>query len=85
MTKSIASRLEVVFTKIINEDLSGFMKEIYIGDNVRSLLEVIDFAEDVNLHCIILFIEFEKAFEAICWNVFKKCLTFFNFEDSFQQ
>ena len=43
---------------IINENQSGFMKGRYIGDNIRSLLEVIDLAE--NLPCIILSIDFEE-------------------------
>jgi hypothetical protein len=38
----------------------------------RSLLEVIDLAEDENLPCIILSIDFEKAFDTISWKFFKK-------------
>jgi len=85
MTKCIATRLKVVLTKIINENQSGFIKGRYIGDNIRSLLEVIDLTEDENLPCIILSIDFEKAFDSISWKFLKKCLTFFNFGDSFQQ
>jgi hypothetical protein len=48
---------------------------------VISLLEVIDLAEEENLSCIVLSIDFEKAFDTISW----KCLSFFNFDESFQQ
>lgn len=74
ITKCIATRLKVVLTKIINENQSGFMKGRYIGDNVRSLLEVIDLAEDENLPCIILPIDFEKPFDTISWKFFKNVL-----------
>ena len=63
----------------------GFIKGRYIGDNIRSLLEVIDLAEEENLSCIILSIDFEKAFDTISWKFLNKCLIFFNFGSSFQQ
>ena len=85
MAKCIATRLKLVLTKIINENQCGFIKGRYIGDNIRSLLEVIDLAEEENLSCIILSIDFEKAFDTISWKFLKKCLVFFNFGTSFQQ
>jgi ATP-dependent 26S proteasome regulatory subunit len=55
MTKCIATRLKNNLIKIINKNQSGFIKGRYIGDNIRSLLEVIDLAEEENLSCIVLF------------------------------
>ena len=49
MTKCIATRLKNNLIKIINKSQSGFIKGRYIGDNIRSLLEVIDLAEEENL------------------------------------
>ena len=85
MTKCIATRLKNNLIKIINKSQSGFIKGRYIGDNIRSLLEVIDLAEEENLSCIVLSIDFEKAFDTISWKFKKKCLSFFNFGESFQQ
>ena len=85
MAKCIASRLKLVLTKIISENQCGFMKGRYIRDNIRNLLEVIDLAEEENLSCIILSIDFEKAFDTISWKFLAKCLIFFNFGSSFQQ
>jgi hypothetical protein len=50
------------------------IKEInrYIGDYIRSLLEVIDLTEEENLSCIVLSIDFEKAFDTISWKFKKK-------------
>ena len=49
MTKCIATRLKNNLIKIINKNQFGFIKGRYIGDNIRSLLEVIDLAEEENL------------------------------------
>ena len=53
MTKCIATRLKNNLIKIINKSQSGIIKGRYIGDNIRSLLEVIDLAEEENLSCIV--------------------------------
>ena len=63
MTKCIATRLKNNLIKIINKSQSGFTKGRYIGDYIRSLLEVIDLTEEENLSCIVLSIDFEKAFD----------------------
>ena len=85
MTKCIATRLKNNLIKIINKNQSGYIKGRYIGDNIRSLLEVIQLAEEENLSCIVLSKDFEKAFDTISWKLKKKCLSFFNFGESFQQ
>jgi hypothetical protein len=43
MTKCIATRLKNNLIKITNKNQSGFIKGRYIGDNIRSRLEVIAF------------------------------------------
>ena len=85
MTKCIALRLKKVLTHIINHDQKGFMTGRYIGDNIRTLLDIIDIVEDENLSGVILSIDFEKAFDTISWQFLMKCLHFFNFGPSFIQ
>ena len=72
MTKCIATRLKNNLIKIINKNQSGFIKGRYIGDNIRSLVEAIDLAEEENLSCIGLSIDFEKVFDTISWKLKKK-------------
>ena len=40
LTKAIAKRLEKVLPKIINPDQTGYVKDRYIGENVRLILEL---------------------------------------------
>ena len=75
MTKCIATRLKNNLIKIIYKNQSGFIKGRNIGDNIRSLLEVIDLAEEENRSCIVLSIDFEKVFDTISWK-FKKKMSF---------
>jgi uncharacterized protein YbcI len=76
MTKCIATRLKNNLIKIINKNQFGFIKGRYIGDNIRSLLEVIDLAEEESLSCIVLSIDFEKAFDTISWKLKKNVFPF---------
>ena len=78
MTKCIATRLKNNLIKIINKSQSGFIngRYIHVGDNIRSLLEVIDLAEEENISCIVLSIDFEKAFDTISWKLKKKIFPF---------
>jgi hypothetical protein len=85
MTKCIATRLKNNLIKIIYKNQSGFIKGRYIGDNIRSLLEVINLAEEENLSCIVLSIDFEKAFDTISWKLKKNVFPFLIFVESFQQ
>ena len=71
MTKCIATRLKNNLIKSINKNQSGFIKGRHIGDNIRSLLDVIDLVEEENLSCIVLSIDFEKAFDTISWKLKK--------------
>ena len=52
MTKCIATRLKNNLIKIISKSQSGFIKGRYIGDNIRSLLEVIYLAEPF-MYCFV--------------------------------
>jgi hypothetical protein len=77
MTKCIATRLKNNLIIIINKSQSGFIKGRYIGDNIRSLLEVIDITEGENLSCNVLSIDSEKAFDTISWKFKKKMFFLF--------
>ena len=55
--------------KLIHSDQTGFMKDRFIGQNVRLLKKISG---------IFLFIEFGKAFDSIEWNFIKRSLELFN-------
>ena len=84
MTKCIASRLKKVLPRIIHQNQTGFMKDRYIGFNIRLILDLIEYAERENKPGIIFSIDFEKAFDSVSWEFLEKSINYFNFGESFK-
>ena len=82
-TKAIANRMKKVLNSLIHSSQTGFLKGRYIGENIRTIFEVIENFNDDNLPGIIFFADFEKAFDSIDHNFIFKCLNYFNFGKSF--
>ena len=83
LAKLLAKRLQTVLPSVINEDQSGYIKNRYIGENVRTILDIIELTKDKINPGVILFLDFEKAFDSISWNFLFKTLHAFNFGDIF--
>ena len=84
-TKSIANRIKPILPSIINNTQTGFIKDRYIGENVRILEDLLDYVEEENLPCLLFFSDFEKAFDSIDHSYLLDVLHHFNFGDSFIQ
>ena len=64
-TKCIAKRLEKVLPMLIDRDQTGYVKNSFIGENIRLISDVIESYEGKNLPGMLLFIDFEKAFDSL--------------------
>ena len=82
-TKVIANRIKNVLPGIIHSNQSGFMKGRFIGETARSILDIIAHTESSKLPGVLLFIDFEEAFDSIEHNFLYKALERFNFGPSF--
>ena len=51
--------------KIINSDQTGFIKGRYIGEKIRLISDVMDYAKAENLSGILLSLDFKKAFDTL--------------------
>jgi len=58
---------------------AGFIKGRFIGEVARSILDIIDYTEMSKMPGVLLFIDFEKAFDSIEWDFLYKSLAAFNF------
>ena len=74
--KSIATRLKKVLPYLINNDQTGFLKGRFIGENIRLINSVIDYAEKQNIPGLLLFVDFEKAFDTLEWTFVEKTFPF---------
>ena len=78
-SKVIANRIKNVLPQIIHHNQSGFIKVRFIGEVARSILDIIDYTESFKLPGILLFIDFEKAFDSIECDFLYQSLEPFNF------
>ena len=83
MTKAIASRIKNVLPDIIHPNQTGYEKDRFIGETIRSIYDVMDFMVKENIPGLMLFIDFEKAFDSVEWDFLFKCLEAFNFGPDF--
>ena len=81
-TKSIASRLRKVIPRIINHDQTGFLKNRFIGENIRLLDGIINYTDTEQISGLLLFVDFEKAFDSVEWSFIEKTLKYYNFGPS---
>ena len=81
-SKVIATRVIQVLPGIIHGNQTGYVKGRFIGEAARSIMDVMDYTKKQNIPGILLFIDFEKAFDSIDWEFMVKCLDVFGFGPS---
>ena len=79
----LSKRLQKVIAKIISPEQVAYIEKRYIGQNIRTLLDIIEYAKKHNKPGILLFLDFEKAFDSINWKFIDKCLIKFGFKEDF--
>ena len=77
MSKVLATRIKNVLPDIIHHNQSGFVKDRYMGDTVRSIFDLMDFTLKENIP------DFHKAFDSLEWNYLVTCLEAFCFGPDF--
>ncbi len=79
----LARRLQRVLDKIISTTQGAYVKKRFIGCNIRLIEDLIDYADKLNDDSMILFLDFEKAFDTVEWNFMYETLKRFNFGNTF--
>ena len=83
-TKVTANRLARVLPDIISPNQTGYLKNRYIGENVRLISNVIDYTKAKQTQSVALFLDFKKAFDSIEREYLHKVLDVFNFKQDFK-
>ena len=83
MSKVIATRIKNILPNIIHHNQTGYVKDRYIGETVRCVFDVMDLTLKENVPGLLLFIDFQKAFDSLEWNFLLSCLEAFNFGPDF--
>jgi len=85
LAKTIAKRIEPFLPKLNHSDQIGFIKDRYIGQNIRLLSDLMEYIDAKKISGIFLFVDFEKAFDSIEWSFVNTKLNFFNFGASIRK
>jgi len=83
-TKCITKGLEKVLPTLINSDQTRYVKNRFIGENIRPISDVIKLYAKKQLPGMLLFIDLEKAFDSLEWKYLFKALELMNFGTMFQ-
>jgi hypothetical protein len=79
VAKVLASRLRVVMGKLISRNQSAFIKGRLLVDGVLTINEVVDYAKRAKKKCLILKVDFEKAYDSVNWKFLEYMLRRFGF------
>ena len=82
LVKTIANRIKQVLNKLIDQSHTGFVKNRFIGENIRILHDIISYTYESNIPGILVLTDFEKAFDSIDHNFIHRTLESFNFGES---
>ena len=78
IAKTMANRLKNCIDSVIHPDQSGFLKGRNIGNNVRLLLDVIEYTDFNKLPAAVLLLDIEKAFDSVSHEFLFSVLEYFN-------
>ena len=75
--------MQKIIHKQIGQEQTAYIKGRYIGINARFILDIFNYCENNNKEGVLLFLDFEKAFDSVEWNFLLKTLEKFNFGNDF--
>jgi hypothetical protein len=62
LSYTLAQRLKKILPKFFNEDQTGYIKNRFIGFNLRQIQDIIDYSNIYKIEGAIIFLDFSKAF-----------------------
>ncbi len=78
-----AEKTKHCLANIISNTQSGFLKGRHIPNNIRLIIDILDYSEFINKEAFILFINFYKAFDTVEHFFIFEALSKFGFGRSF--
>ncbi len=81
--KTLVNRTKKCMSCLIASEQSGFLKGRNIGNNIRLVLDIIEFTETNEIPGAILLLDIEKAFYSVRHDFLLHVLKYFNFGDNF--
>ena len=79
----LAHRLQKVLNDIINLDQNGYIKQRFIGNNIRLVDDIINYAVSHKIGGALMFLDFQKVFDSLEWDFLISVSAKFNFGENF--
>ena len=76
---ALSNRLHKILDTIISPEQTAYVRKRFIGENIRQLQDIIEY----NLPGLVVFLDFEKAFDSLEWNFLFRTLEKFGFKENF--
>ncbi len=83
LARIFAKKIKCVLDDIIDECQSGFMTDRLISNNIRLVLDILDYSDLIPDDSFMLFLDFYKAFDSIEFPFILKSLSSFGFGPNF--
>ncbi len=83
LAKALANRLKLQLENLINRDQSGFLRGRFIGENIRLILDTLEFTEEEDIPALLISLDYEKCFDRLEWSAIVGALRYFNFGENF--
>lgn len=81
----LSNRLQSVIDSIVSHDQTAYIRNRYMGYNIKLIQDIVDHYEKSDKGGIIFMADFQKAFDSLEWEFLFKTLEFFNFGPSFMR
>lgn len=85
ITKAIALRVRKVIKDLIHDDQTGFIHGRYIGENVRLILDTIQYCNENEISAMLLACDMQKAYDSVGWAYLKEVVRKNGFGPNFQK
>ena len=85
IAKAMAARLKKVVGDLIHTDQTGFLKGRYIGENVRLIMDLMEFTEQNQIKGMLMQCDFQKAYDSISWEFLNEAIKSYGFGPKFRK
>ena len=73
-SKAIAKRMKSFLPLLVHSDQTGFVKDRYIGENIRLISDIMEQTRKNNIPGIFASLDFSKAFDTLEWPCNSTCI-----------